>query len=41
MRDRLICHLIGATDANELVPGYLSTETPEGRNKLKNIGKIS
>lgn len=41
MRDRLICHLIGATDANGLVPGYLATETPEDRNKIKNIRQLS
>lgn len=40
MRDRLICHLIGAADANGPVPGYLATETPEGRNKRKTHQRI-
>lgn len=39
MGDSLICHIVCATNAHRLVPGYLTSKTPERQQKYTKVKK--
>lgn len=39
MGDGLICHIVCATNAHRLVPGYLTSKTPERQQKYTKVKK--